>query len=255
MLGKTFLATTALVLFVSNSLAGQAPTTKTVPPFAAAYVTQKRDVNFSKPGTAERNAQFFAWFGHRVPHDASKLLYEQSASSEFSSSAVSSWKNDSGLGYSVESSIGADDFTIPGTGKHTITAIYAPGSSGSGLNFVNVTFYDKLRYNKATGQTTAVVKALCSYMPFKELNGGDLMVDVSSCGAGRFRGGHDYALSVQALSPGRPAWHWQTNKYQTKRQAFWAGNNSACDTQLTPIKTCFPGRGYGPDLAFAIYGN
>ena len=240
---KTFLATTALVLCVATSFARQ-----------EGGSSGERIGSFHKLNNVNANAQFVSWYGPPPPHTGSTILYEQSASSGFAKYAVTSWKNDSAYGDYVSSSTAADDFTIPGTGTHSITAVYAAGT-GDFLNYVNVTFFDKLKYSKTTGKTTAVVKASCTFMPFTDSNGGDLMVDVSSCNAGMFKAGHDYAVSVQGLSPGPPVWAWQTNRKRVGRQGFWAGNLSGCMTQLTPIKSCFPGKGYGPDLAFAVYGN
>lgn len=87
-----------------------------------------------------------------------------------------------------------------------------------------------------------------------------MLIDLSSCPLGRFKGGHDYALAVQANSGvfGQySTWAWRTNRNQIKRQAFYVtyGEGGACHQQFTPIKTCFTGAGYGPDLAFAIYGK
>lgn len=239
MLKQLFLVTTALVLCVAS-------------------VTGRE----SMPGnagndfqTVDRNAQFLSQYGPHGPHNASTLLYAQSASSGFSTYAVPSWKNDSAYDDAGSSSLAADDFLIAGKGSHSITAIYAPGV-GDFLNYVDVTFYDRLSYNRKTGITTAVVKASCNFMPFSMSNGGDLTVDVSSCNAGKFKSGHDYAVSIQGLSPGPPVWAWQTNRKQIGRQAFWYGHNQpVCGQQLTPLKMCFSEKGYGRDLAFAIYGN
>jgi hypothetical protein len=86
-----------------------------------------------------------------------------------------------------------------------------------------------------------------------------MMIDLSSCILGRFKGGHDYAVAVQANSRAQYAvWAWQTNRNQVNRPAFYfsyPGGFGPCTTQLTPIKTCFPQTGHGPDLAFAIYGK
>lgn len=235
---KLFLATSALILCVSSSFAGR----------------DGRGVAADKLDVVDRNAQFLSWYGTPAPGNASTLLYEQSASSGFSTYAVPSWRNDSAHDFYGSSSLAADDFIIPGKGTHTITSVYAAGT-GDYLNSVDVIFFDKLEYNKKTGVTTAIVKATCDYMPFTDSNG-DLTVDVSSCNAGKFKAGHDYAVSVQGLSPGPPVWAWQTNRKQIGRQAFWYGHgNASCDQQLTPVKICFKGKGYGRDLAFAIYGN
>ena len=119
------------------------------------------------------------------------------------------------------------------------------------------TFYDRLKYYANTGMTSVITKASCDSFSFTD-SGGDVLVDVSSCNLGRFRGGHDYAVAVQGnvLNSGGK-WAWQTNRNQIGRQAFYFtyGETGSCTTQFTPIKTCFTATGYGPDLAFAIYGN
>jgi hypothetical protein len=99
---------------------------------------------------------------------------------------------------------------------------------------------------------------MCPGLPVNE-NTGDLVIDVSSCNTGTFEGGHDYAVSVQGITAGDPVWYWQTNRKRIGRPGMWydyGGDGSgSCYTQFTPIKTCYPTKGYGPDLAFAIYGN
>jgi hypothetical protein len=212
----------------------------------------------------DSNAQFASWYGkaYRVtPRSGSTILYDQSASSEFAKYAIPSWKNDSSYKYAASDTLAADDFIIPGTGKHEITAVYAAGviEPVDDLAWVNVIFFSDLKYNKSTGTTTAIVKAECPYMPFTDETGtGDLMVDVSSCNSGAFKAGHDYAVSVQPESADL-VWYWQTNRKRLNRPGFWwdggGGGNGTCYTQLTPIKLCYPTKGYGPDLAFAIYGN
>lgn len=235
----SLLVTSALILCVSSSFAGQ----------------EGRGVAADKSDAIDRNVQFLSWYGAPPPENGSTVLYRQSASSGFSTYAVPSWRNDSAHDFYGSSSLAADDFVIPGKGSHNITAVYAAGT-GDFLNYVDVIFFDKLEYNKKDRVTTAVVKATCNFMPFNLTNGGDLTVDVSSCNAGKFKAGHDYAVSVQGLSPGPPVWAWQTNRKQIGRQAFWYGHgNASCDQQLTPVKICFKGKGYGRDLAFAIYGN
>ena len=194
---------------------------------------------------------------HYTPRNGETLLYDQSASSGFAKYAVTSWENNSAHPYTTPD-LAADDFIIPGTGKHTITSVYAPGV-GSYQSWVNVIFFSNLKYNKKTGTTTAVVKAQCPQMPFTDESGtGDLLVDVSSCNSGTFDGGHDYALSVQPESPG-DIWSWQTNRRRIGRPGLWynyqGGGSGPCYSALTPITVCFPTKGYGPDLAFAIYGN
>ena len=196
-----------------------------------------------------------------VPPPGSELLYDQSGSGGFAKYAVPSWENDSAAPYSTPD-LAADDFVIPGTGKHSVTAVYAAGviTPEDDLAWVNVIFFSSLKYNKQNQVTTAVVKAECPGMPFTDQTGtGDLMVDVTSCNAGKFISGHDYAVSVQPESADL-IWYWQTNRRRSgKQQAFWydqgGGGSGSCYEQLTPIKTCFPTKGYGPDLAFAIYGK
>ena len=191
------------------------------------------------------------------PRNGDTVLYDQSASSGFAKYAVPSWANDSSYYPYSEPDLAADDFVIPGTGKHAVTAVYAAGVGNEYQNFVNIIFFSNLRYNKKTGTTTAIVKAECPGMPFKVESAG-VMVDVSSCDSGTFKGAHDYAVSVQPESPG-DAWYWQTNRKRIGRSGFWydygGGGSGSCYEQLTPIKICYPTKGYGPDLAFAIYGN
>ncbi|HEY3638970.1 MAG TPA: hypothetical protein VGK90_12550 [Rhizomicrobium sp.] len=248
MLAKLFLATSALVLCVSNSLAGQQPAD---PGKSAPLVL---------PGGHDRNAQFLAWYGPRALHNGSTVLYEQSASAGLAKYAIPSWENDSAYRLAVSDTLAADDFTIPGKGIHKITAVYVKGviKPVDDLAWVNVEFFDKVKYDKKTGATTAVVKAQCPGMRFTDTTGtGDLMVDVTGCNTGTFRGGHDYAVSVQPQSADL-VWYWQTNRKRVGRPGFWynyeGGGNGPCTT-LTPIRICFPTKGYGPDLAFAIYGN
>jgi hypothetical protein len=196
------------------------------------------------------------------PRDGTTVLYDQSSSSGFAKYAVVSWYNISFDPPYSAPDLAADDFIIPGTGTHKITAVYVAGTTGSKYEIpgVSVIFFDNLKYDKKTGKTTAVVKAKCPYTPFSDGNGiGDLLIDVSSCNAGAFKGGHDYAVSVQGFSAGGTVWYWQTNKKRLNRPGMWydygGGGNGPCYTQLMPIKTCFPTAGYGPDLAFAIIGN
>ena len=259
---KSFLVTTALVLCVSTSFAAQetgTPGAGTIPPFTTARVARQheRSVAANKFEKVSRNAQFISWYGPSASHNASTVLYEQSASSGFAKYAVPSWWNDSSYGHNyISSSMAADDFIIPGTGKHDITAIYAAGVSEFHASVVgaNVIFFDTLKYSKKTGTTTAIVKAKCSWMPVSYKGYGNLVVDVSSCNLGRFKGGHDYSVSVQGITAGS-LWSWQTNRKRIKREGLWVGNRGGCTTQFMPIKTCFPTKGYGRDLAFAIYGN
>lgn len=194
---------------------------------------------------------------HPAPRHADTLLYDQSAKSGFAKYAVPSWENNSAHHAYTTPDLAADDFIIPGTGKHTITAVYAAGVNNE-QSWVNVIFFSDLRYNKKSGTTRAVVKAMCPQMPFTVENDTGVMVDVSSCKTGTFDGSHDYAVSVQPESPGG-IWYWQTNRKRIGRPGFWydygGGGNGSCYSQLTPIKMCFPTKGYGPDLAFAIYGH
>ena len=244
---KTFVATTALVLCVSASFARQEST------------------------PVNANAQFVSWYGglpaagvkyRFVPHNGSKVLYEQSASSGFSTYAISSW----GVSGSAACSgcfdpMAADDFVIPGTGQYyKITAVYALGVilSGAEPSYFHMTFYDALRYSKKTGKTTIAIKATCDTRSYSDTSGhGDFLVDVSSCNLGRFKDGHDYSVSVQPWFWSNGSWAWQTNSNQIKRQAFFVANGGTgpCYWYYRPVKTCFPGSGYGPDLAFAIYGR
>lgn len=200
--------------------------------------------------------------------DGSNVLYDQSAESGFAKYAIPSWYNNSS--YSTNSlyrnhssyapystpDIAADDFVIPGAGSHRITAVYAAGV-GDFVSWVDVTFFSKLKYSKKTGTTTAIVKAICQGMTGQN-QGGNLLVDVSACDTGEFKAGHRYGVSVQASSPG-DVWYWQTNRKRVNGPGLWwdygGGGSGSCYEQLTPIKTCFPTKGYGPDLAFAIIGN
>ena len=247
-LRKSFVASTALILCVS-----------------IAYARQETSRSVSA------NAQFVSWYGglpaaresyHFVPRDDSQVLYEQSASSGFSTYAISSY----GISGSAACSgcfnpRAADDFVIPGTGQYyKITAVYAPGVilSGTEPSWIDVTFYDVLKYSKETGKTTIVPKATCDTKSYSDTSGrGDFMVDVSSCKLGRFKSAHDYSVSVQPWFWSNGSWAWQTNRNQIKRQAFFLANSGTgpCTWYYRPVKTCFPGDGYGPDLAFAIYGR
>ena len=123
---------------------------------------------------------------------------------------------------------------------------------------MTVTFYEKIKYSEKSGITAVVLKASCPQAPYSDLSGnGDMLVDVSSCKLGRFKAGHDYAVAVQGNYYG-DVWAWQTNRNQIKRQAFYftyGNERGSCKTQFTPIKTCFTGTAYGPDLAFAIIGK
>jgi hypothetical protein len=260
MLTRALLATTALVLCLPSSFAGQQTGN---PGGASDSVRQlERGAASTKLAEADSNARFLSWYGrgyHLTPPNGGQILYDQSASSGFAEYAVPSWENDSAP-YTTPD-LAADDFIIPGNDTHKITAVYAAGviQPADDLAWVNVIFFSDLKYDRKTGATTAVVKATCPGMPFSDETGtGDLLVDVSSCDTGRFRGGHDYAVSVQPESADS-VWYWQTNRKQLNRPGFWwddgGGGNGSCYTQLTPIKTCFPTKGYGPDLAFAIIGN
>ena len=239
-LKTTFAATTALVLCVSAAFARQ----ETMPVSA--------------------NARFVSWYGGlpAVPRDGSTILYEQSASSGFSTYAVSDWFvwGSAPSCNGCYSAMAADDFILPGTGRYKITAVYAPGVilSGTEPSQIYVTFYDALKYSRKTGKTTIALKAACYTTSYSDTNGhGDFMIDVSSCKLGRFRGGHDYSVGVQPWFYSNGKWAWQTNRDQVNRQAFFVGfgGTGPCNWYFRPVKTCFPGSGYGPDLAFAIYGR
>jgi len=242
MMKKAFVASTALVLCASASFAGE----------------QSR-----RPASA--NAQFLAWYGgaeHQPkPHDTSKLLYEQSASSGFSTYGISSWGvSGSAPCHSCFDPMAADDFTVPGTGKYKVTAVYVPGRilSGTEPTSFYITFYQELKYSKINLRTTVAIKATCTTTSYSDLGHGDFLVDLSSCNLGRFKNGHDYSLSVQPWFWSNGSWAWQTNSKQIGRQGFvdlFGGGGGSCNEQLTPIKICFPESGYGPDLAFAIYGR
>jgi hypothetical protein len=248
-LKKAFWVTTALVLCGSTSFAGQEP-------YASPYA----------------NAQFISWYAAAstagakyrfTPRDESKVLYEQSASSGFSSYAVLSDNEQSSSGFCCVGFLAADDFIIPGRGTHKITAVYTPGVHVSGYaepSSMAVTFYDKIKYNEKSGTTTVVLKSSCPAAPFTDVTGsGSMLIDLSSCWVGKFKAGHDYALAVQAnsgVSGVYSTWAWQTNRNQIKRQAlYFTYYKTWCNQQFTPIKTCFPETGYGPDLAFAIIGK
>jgi hypothetical protein len=187
-LKKTFVATTALVLCVSASFARQ----ETMPVSA--------------------NAQFISWYGglpaagvkyRLMPRDGNTVLYEQSASSGFSTYAISSW----GVSGSAACSgcwdpMAADDFIVPGTGRYKITAVYAPGVilSGAEPSYVHIVFYDALRYSKKTGKTTIAIKAACDTSSYSDTSGhGDFLVDVLSCNLGRRFRADTTILSVSAL--------------------------------------------------------
>ena len=246
MLKQAFLATTGLVLCVTASFARPVADTP-----------------------VDANARFVAWYGGSPqgaaaagdlrPGEESKVLYDQSASSGYSTHAVSA-TNFTSSSLCCFGNIAADDFTIPGRGTHKITAVYAAGVfSGPATSSWTVTFYDKLQYDRKTGITTALSKATCDSMSVST-SGGNVLVDVSACRLGTFKGGHDYAVAVQENSGGMfgtASWAWRTNRKQIRRQAFYFtyGQSGSCTTQFTPIKTCFPKKGYGPDLAFAIYGR
>jgi len=196
-----------------------------------------------------------------MPRDGSTLLYAQSASSGFSTYAISDWFVwGSAPSCGCYSAMAADDFIIPGTGKYRITAVYAPGItlSGGEPSQIYVAFYDTLKYSKKTGKTTIALKADCYTTSYSDTNGhGDFLVDVSSCKLGRFNGGHDYSVAVQPWFYSNGKWAWQTNRNQIKRQAFFVANGGTgpCNAYFRPVKICFPQSGYGPDLAFAIYGR
>lgn len=260
-LKKTSIATTALVLCISASVAAQEPGkpgARSVAPFGTAQADQRHDVIFSN---LDKNAQFLSWFGYRASRNASTVLYEQSASSGFSTYAISSWALYGSAACSgCTETMAADDFVIPGKGKYQISAVYAPGMTFSNAEpfAINITFYEVLKYSEKTGKTTIVTKATCNTQSFKDTSGhGNFLADVSSCNLGKFKGGHDYSVNVQPWFNSFGHWAWQTNKVQIKRQAFFVGYGwtGPCRSYFRPVKTCFPETGYGPDLAFAIYGT
>jgi hypothetical protein len=201
---------------------------------------------------------------HFMPHNGSTVLYDQSASSGWSSWAIGSVVLESSA-YAIYDSQAADDFVLP-TGKHKITAVYAPGQNayGSGYTAANfdVTFYTKI---KATDQGTKVkVLKTCPSSPASDLNGdGIVLIDVSSCKVKAKGGSHDYSVSVQAITPSGLGeenwWYWQENQKQIRTMAWWqnygGGFNQCSLGYFEPLWTCFPCTGIGPDLAFAIIGN
>ena len=75
------------------------------------------------------------------PRNGDTVLYDQSASSGFAKYAVPSWANDSSYYPYSEPDLAADDFVIPGTGKHAVTAVYAAGVGNEYQNFVNIIFF------------------------------------------------------------------------------------------------------------------
>jgi hypothetical protein len=244
-LKTSIFATTALVLCVSTSVAR----TETMP--------------------ADANAEFMSWYGgppavgakHPIAAgNDSAVLYDQSASSGFSKYGISSFGVSGSAACSgCSQTMAADDFIIPGTGNYNISAVYTPGEILSGTEPTNilVTFYDVLKYSGKTRKTTIVPKTSCDTNSFSDRSGhGDFMVDVTSCNLGKFRAGHDYSVSVQPWFWSNGSWAWQTNHKQIKRQAFFVhvGGNGTCNEYFRPVKICFSGKGYGPDLAFAIYG-
>jgi hypothetical protein len=199
---------------------------------------------------------------HFTPHnDGSKVLYDQSASTGFSSYAVASVLLES-ASYTVYDSQGADDFVIPDTKKHKITAIYAPGQNayGSGYTASNfqVTFYKKIKGSKGV----TVLKS-CPSSPASALTAdGHVLVDVSSCGV-KAMGGKNYSVSLQSITPSGKGeenwWYWQTNKTQIGTEGWWQnygkGFNLCSLGYYEPMHTCFTTAGIGPDLAFEIMGT
>ena len=243
---KAFVTTTALVLYAATAFARQ------------------------EPLPVDANAQFISWYGGRpaagvkyrpMLRDRSTLLYAQSASSGFSTYAVPDWfvwgsAPSCGGCYSASA---ADDFIVPGTGKYKITAVYVRGVtlSGGEPSQIHVILYDALKYSRKTGKTTIAIKASCYTTSYSDTGHGDFMVDVSGCRLGRFKSGHDYSVGVQPVFWSNGQWTWRTNRNQINRQAFYRQLDGAgpCNQYLRPLKTCFPDSGYGPDLAFAIYGT
>jgi hypothetical protein len=247
MLKQALLVTTALVVCVSTAFARQESGTRADTGFG---------FSASRGFLAAARVAYHFW-----PRTGSKVLYDQSATSGFSRSAVMANNDYTGSGGCCSQiEIAADDFVIPGTGTHRITAVHAPGVlSGNEPYAMAVTFYDKIKYSEKSGITAVVLKAMCPQAPYSDLDHkGDMLVDVSSCNLGKFKAGHDYAVAVQGNSYYGDVWAWRTNRNQIKRQAFYFSygwERGSCKTQFTPIKTCFPGNGYGPDLAFAIIGK
>lgn len=257
-LKKAFIATTALILCVSTSFAAQQ---------TARFGESGRGVTPSDLDKHNPNGRFLSWFGYSpASGDAARrngggILYEQSASSGFSTYAISSWHiSGSAACASCHQTMAADDFVIPGTGGYEISAVYAPGHTISGTepSSILITFYDVLKYSRQTGKTIIVTKTTCDTKSFSDTNGhGNFMVDVSSCKLGTFKGGHDYSVSVQPWFWSNGRWAWHTNRKQIRRQAFYVDDSESgpCNAYFRPVKICFPEKGYGPDLAFAIYGR
>jgi len=196
-----------------------------------------------------------------TPRAGSTASYGQSAGSASNSIASTELENSSYAGYD---SRGADDFVIPGSGKHTITAVYANGINyygyGYGATSMNVIFYTKLKYSAKRG-LTANVKAVCTDVPSFDLSGsGFLEADVSGCAAGKFKGGHDYSVSVQTRSNYyfQNWWYWTTNANKVGKEALWSNYGGAfytCPGSYKPVQTCFPSGYAGPDFAFGVIGN
>lgn len=251
---RTFAATTALVLCIPASVVAQQP----AKPAFGSMAVQVRQQSAETP---DPNARLFSWFGWRPSRNAGTLLYAQSASSDFARYGIWSWGvSGSALCRGCFNPMAADDFVVPGTGQYTISAVYAPGDIYSGLEptHIFVTFYNVLKYSRKTGKTIVETKATCDTKSYSDMSGhGNFLVDVSSCNLGTFKGGHDYSVSVQAWFWSNGSWAWQTNRNQVKRQAFFVGNdgNGPCNAYFAPVKTCFTEKGYGRDMAFAIYGE
>jgi hypothetical protein len=162
---------------------------------------------------------------------------------------------------------GADDFIIPGTAKHWIKAVYANGQNayGSGYTASNfqVIFYKKIRVSKR--RTNVKVLASCPSSPASDATGdGAVLIDVSSCSSSRgvkVKGGIDYSVSVQAITPSnlgdKNEWYWGQFGVQIGTMAWWQnyGGGFGFCTSWEPIRTCFPSTGHFTDFIFEIIGK
>jgi len=202
---------------------------------------------------------------HVVPQTGSSTLYSQSGST------ASSWPASNDITTTESAAVtsaGADSFVLP-KGKHSISAVYAPGESygyfgDSYPNAMDVTFYSKIKTSKKGSK--AKVLFACTDMPYTNEGGyGDFLTDLKTCkGAKKLTGGKEYWVSIQAVDDyhdGYQYWFWMSRKTDNgpSGEGDWenpSGYFGACST-FAAMDTCFGSDDsyVGNGFEFTLYGK
>jgi hypothetical protein len=184
------------------------------------------------------------------PHLGSTTLYNQDSGSNGVAIVSQNFTDFTSGAYNA---YGADDFVIPGTAKHKVTAVFAnggyfgwPGPADS----VNIVFYKKIK--KGVG----VLLGSCPSAGYSDLSGsGAFLVACTQ----KVKGGQHRWVSASvnmAFNTGGE-WYWLTNNTQNGKPAEWENPGGGFGTSCSAwgvLTTCISA-GEGPDFAFALVGN